>query len=144
MFLISISGRFTLLQGNWSKSADSEDDVTEKDDSEESYLFLRTRKLAIRGKLKIIISIRVNWRIKEEIIDYIMDIFGSEMEENKWEVARSNGDLWFLLSGDVEELNMINIFSSEKQTIPEAVLRHLDKNRARQSVKFRYAGSSIK
>ena len=59
------------------------------------------------------------------------------------DVANSYGDLWFLLSKNVENFDKIHLFSSEKQWIPKAVQRFLKEKKSDNSWNCHYTGSSI-
>ena len=43
------------------------------------------------------------------------------------EFATSSGDLWHLLSKNIQNFDIIHIFSSEPQRVPDSVLKYLQK-----------------
>ena len=60
------------------------------------------------------------------------------------EFATSSGDLWYLLSKNIENLDIIHIFSSEPQRVPDSVLKYLQDNKASNNLKIMKTGSSMK
>ena len=59
------------------------------------------------------------------------------------DVANSYGDVWFLLRKNVENLDKIHLFSSERQEVPEAVKRFFTEMNSDNSWRYHYTGSSI-
>ena len=59
------------------------------------------------------------------------------------EMAYSSADLWFQLFKNVENHDIIHIFSSEKLRPPEAALRMLKDKRSEDLLKIHYTGSSL-
>ena len=60
-----------------------------------------------------------------------------------YEIAYSYADLWFQLFKNVENRDIIHIFSSEKLRPPEAALRMLKDKRSEDLLKIHYTGSSF-
>ena len=59
------------------------------------------------------------------------------------EFATSSGDLWHLLSKNIQNLDIIHIFSSEPQKVPDSVLKYLQDNKASKNLKVMKTGSSM-
>ena len=59
------------------------------------------------------------------------------------EFATSSGDLWHLLSKNIQNLDIIHIFSSEPQRVPDSVLKYLHDKRASKKLKIIKTGSSM-
>ena len=59
------------------------------------------------------------------------------------EFATSSGDLWHLLSKNIENFDIIHIFSSEPQRVPDSVLKFLQENKASKNLKVMKTGSSM-
>ena len=58
------------------------------------------------------------------------------------EFATSSGDLWHLLSKNIQNFDIIHIFSSEPQRVPDSVLKYLQENKASKNLKVMKVGSS--
>ena len=60
------------------------------------------------------------------------------------EFATFSGDLWYLLSKNIQNLDIIHIFSSEPQRVPDSVLKYLQENKVSNYLKIMKTGSSMK
>ena len=59
------------------------------------------------------------------------------------EFATSSGDLWHLLAKNIQNLDIIHIFSSEPQRVPDSVLKYLYDKSAFNNLKIIKTGSSM-
>ena len=100
------------------------------------------RLLESKINIRVIISFRYNWVSRDDMWDFLQKNFKNK-QRLAWEFATSNGDLWFLLSNNVKNLNFIHIFSSEKHNIPDSVNRLLIENKVQDRIKLHYAGGSL-
>ena len=79
--------------------------------------------------------------------DYILCLIQSYLKSScdfECEFATSSGDLWHLLSKNIQNLDIIHIFSSEPQRVPDSVLKYLQDNKRSQNLKVMKTGNSIK
>ena len=82
-----------------------------------------------------------NQERSKELIQKSLNIRWSNVQ---WEISNSIADTWFLLSKNVENLDLIHHFSSEKQGPPDTVRRFLKEKGFEKILKYHYTGSSIK
>ena len=78
--------------------------------------------------------------------DQIRCFIQSELNTNfkfECEFATSSGDLWYLLSKNIQNFDIIHIFSSEPQRVPDSVLKYLQENKAFKNLKVMKTGSSM-
>ena len=98
------------------------------------YLGLNTR---------IIVMFKSNSHYNDQIRCLIQSYLKSSCNF-ECEFATSSGDLWHLLSKNIENFDIIHIFSSEPQRVPDSVLKYLKDNKRSQNLKVMKTGSSIK
>ena len=84
-----------------------------------------------------------NFYSPEKVQDIIREKLYWKGNKIGCDVANSFGDIWFLLSKNVENFDKIHLFSSEIQKIPEAVKRFFRENNSDNPCRYHYTGSSI-
>ena len=92
---------------------------------------------------RIIVMFKSNSQYKDEIRCLIQSYLKTSCNV-ECEFATSSGDLWHLLSKNIENFDIIHIFSSEPQRVPDSVLKYLKDNKRSQNLKVMKTGSSIK
>ena len=93
--------------------------------------------------VKIILFYRRNLYTTDIVQELVNKILISSENRANCEVAYSSGDLWFILSKNIENCDIVHIFSSEKQNLPESVSRFLKVKKSGSWVKIHYTGSSF-
>ena len=89
----------------------------------------------------------VMFKSNSQYNDYIRCLIQSYLKSSwnvECEFATSSGDLWYLLSKNIENLDIIHIFSSEPQRVPDSVQKYLHENKASKNLKVMKTGSSMK
>ena len=94
--------------------------------------------------VKVVLFYRKNIYKREQIQEIIEEKFRYFGNRAQWDVANSLGDLWFGLFNNVSNFDLIHLFSSEKQELPETVKSFIKQNRSEGSCRFHYTGSSFK
>ena len=94
--------------------------------------------------VKIILQYRRNFYSQERYKELIKKSLNKRGSNVQWEISNSIADTWFLLSKNVENLDLIHHFSSEKQVPPDTVKRYLKEKGFESILKYHYTGSSIK
>ena len=93
--------------------------------------------------IKIVYFFRNNFYINKNIIEEFEEYLKKSVKDAQCEIAYSYVDLWFQLFKNVENRDIIHIFSSEKLRPPEAALRMLKDKRSEDRLKIHYTGSSL-
>ena len=93
--------------------------------------------------LKLCYFTENNFYLPEKVQDIIREKLYWKGNKVGCDVANSYGDLWYLLSKNVENFDKIHLFSSEIQKIPEAVKRFFREKNSDNSWRYHFTGSSI-
>ena len=113
---------------------------------------LNSNKFKFLEPIKTLIYLGVNTRFIVLFKSYshfneeIRSLFQSELKTNfkvECEFATSSGDLWHLLSKNIQNFDIIHIFSCEPQRVPDSVLKYLQDNKATKNLKVLKTGSSM-
>ena len=145
------SYQFSIFLKHLKEKNDEGDDETEESNNNPSSIIAKDFILLdpilnlIKNNLniKIVFFYRRNYYLPEKVQELIsnwLKIIGNKVE---CEVANSSGDLWFLLSKNVENFDIIHIFSSEKQGLPRSVLKFLEEKNCEKLLKLHYTGWSF-
>ena len=94
--------------------------------------------------VKIILQYRRNFYSQERSKELIEKSLNIKWSNVQWEISNSIADTWFLLSKNVENVDLIHHFSSEKQVPPEIVKRYLKERGFENILKYHYTGGSVK
>ena len=92
--------------------------------------------------IRIIVMFKSYSQYKDEIQCFIQSYLKSSCKV-ECEFATSSGDLWHLLSKNIQNFDIIHIFSSEPQRVPDSVLKYLHDNKASKKLKIIKTGSSM-
>ena len=93
--------------------------------------------------IKIVYFFRNNFYPNKNIIEEFEEYLKKSVKDVQCEIAYSYVDLWFQLFKNVENRDIIHIFSSEKLRPPEAALRMLKDKKSKDLLKIHYTGSSF-
>ena len=131
----------------WEEEEDGDDNNTSTSSMiVQNFKFLEPiiKMVEMGFNLKIMYFLRNNFyhfsKIHEELVEYLK----KSVKDAQCEIAYSYSDLWFQLFKNIENCDIIHIFSSEKLRPPEAALRMLKDKRSEDLLKIHYIGSSFK
>ena len=93
--------------------------------------------------VKLVLHYKKNFFPTNKALELIQRCTKLDGNQAQCEIAHSSGGLWFLLSKNIENLDVIHHFSSEKQAPPDAVMRFLKEKDAVNIIKYHYTGSSF-
>ena len=110
----------------------------------EFILFLPVLEMIKNGlNVKVILFYRRNFYHSENVQEFIQEKLKIDGHRIYWEIAKWMGDLWFLLGKNIENLDIIHFFCSEKQRAPEKVCKFLKEKKSEHLLKYHYTGSSF-
>ena len=118
----------------------------QKDDTQNSKEFKFLEPIINLIFLGLNIRIIVMFKSYSHYNDQIQCLIQSYLKSSCYvecEFATSSGDLWHLLSKNIENFDIIHIFSSEPQRVPDSVLKYLQENKALKILKIIKTGSSM-
>ena len=93
--------------------------------------------------VEVICFIRSNIYGHSKECEKLEEYLKKSITDVKYKIAHSIIDLWFQLWRNVENLDIIHIFSSESDRAPEAANRFLEDRKSEDLLKFHGTGSSF-